>query len=106
MTRPPHEAMKPWRLLRRSAASSSPCPRHVRSLAASFEHFSPDSPHAHTKVTDRNRVHRHRIVAHVPNNHRPHIASHLGNGRVHASPEFGFNCLELGLPALAHRLPP
>ena len=80
-------------------------PGYTAFLATTLKHSPPEPSHGHAKVTDGDRIHRHRVVTHVPNNHRAHIAPHFGNRRVHASSEFGFDLLELSLPALAHRLP-
>src|SRR2546426_6799053 len=74
-------------------------------LATALKHPPPEPSHGHAKVTDRHRIHRHRVIAHISENHRAHILPHCGNRRVHASPEFGFDFLEFALPSLAHRLP-
>ena len=80
-------------------------PRYMGFLATALKHPPPDPSHGHAKVTDRHRIHRHRVITHMPNNHRAHILTHPRHGLVHASPEFGFNFLKLCLPSLAHRLP-
>src|SRR6266545_2072938 len=80
-------------------------PGYTGFLAPALKHPPPQPSHGHAKVTDRHRLHRHRVIAHIPENHRAHILPHCRNRRVHASPEFGFDFLEFALPSLAHRLP-
>src|SRR5438034_1001553 len=80
-------------------------PGYTGFLATALKHPPPEPSHGHAKVTDRHRIHRHRVIAHISENHRAHILPHCGNRRVHASPEFGFDFLEFALPSLAHRLP-
>src|ERR1700758_3036409 len=51
-------------------------PRYMGFLATALKHPPPDPSHGHAKVTDRHRIHRHRVITHVPNNHRAHILTH------------------------------
>jgi hypothetical protein len=57
------------------------CPRYTGFLATTLKHPPPDSCHGHAKVTDRNRIHRHRVITHMPENPRAHILPHNGNRR-------------------------
>src|SRR5262249_7160282 len=81
------------------------CPRYTGFVAAPPQYSPPDPSHSHAKVTDTYRIHRHRVVIHVPHNHRAHILAHFWDRRGYALLEFGFHFFELSLPALAHRLP-
>src|SRR5438128_12338499 len=48
-------------------------PGYTAFLATTLKHSPPEPSHGHAKVTDGDRIHRHRVVTHVPNNHRAHI---------------------------------
>src|SRR5499427_6985663 len=45
------------------------CPRYTGFLAAPPQYSPPDPSHSHAKVTDTYRIHRHRVVIHVLDNH-------------------------------------
>jgi hypothetical protein len=80
-------------------------PRYAGFLATPLQCPPPDPSHSHAKVTDTDRIHRHGVITHMPQNHRAHILPHSRNRGVHALPELGFDFLELHLPSFAHRLP-
>ena len=81
-----------------------PSPRQMVFLAAPFEHSPPDPSHCHAKVTDRHRIHRHRIVMHMAKEDRAHVDTHLRHGLVHAPTKLGLDLPELCLPSPAYRL--
>src|SRR5437899_11717836 len=80
-------------------------PGYTGFLATALKHPPPEPSHGHAKVTDRHRIHRHRVIAHISENHRPHILPHCGNRGVHASPDICLDFLELDLTSHARRPP-
>jgi hypothetical protein len=70
-----------------------PIPRQASSLTTPFKHAPPDPTHCQSKVTDRGRIHGHRVVPHVARNHRAQVPTHLGNGLMPALPKCFFDLL-------------
>jgi len=66
-------------------------PRQVSFLAAPFKDAPPNPAYGLSKITDRYRIHRHAMVAHIATHHRAQIPPHFGDGLVHALPKFGFH---------------
>jgi len=84
--------------------ASHAAPRQVVALAATAQDRTPQIAHGRAKGSRRGSVHRHPVVAEVTQQDRAQICSLFPNGRVPASPQFLFQCSQLGLPPLPHRL--
>ncbi len=91
---------KPPRDVLREAA-----PRHSTHLAAAREHPSPGPSDCLTEGAERGAVPRHAVVTEVSRNNRPQVGTHLRDGVVQASFQFGSHRLNLCLPPFPHRLP-
>ena len=90
---------KPFRDIAPHAA-----PWQVVTLAATAQDRPPQISHSFAKSTQRRAVHGHPVIPEVPKQDRAQIRSLFPNGRVHASPQFFFQCSQLSLPPLTHRL--
>jgi hypothetical protein len=80
-------------------------PANATLLAAPAQRAMPETGHLEPKQMQRRAVHRHPVVADVPRNNRAQPLTLHWDRRVHASPQFGLDRVELRLQALAHRLP-
>jgi hypothetical protein len=79
-------------------------PRQVVALAATAQDRRPQVTNGLTKRTQRRPIPRHSVIPEVAQQDRAQVSSRFPNGRVHASPQFLFQSLQLGLPPLPHRL--
>ena len=93
---------------RRQPAADEPChsvPLDATMLASSAQGMMPEVAHGETKVVHGLAVTRYSEVTKMPAHHRLQPRADFRNGVVHAPPQFGFHLLQLGLHALANRLP-
>ena len=67
--------------------------------------YAPESTHLSAKGTQRGAIGGHAVVSGMATDHTAQLRSLFRDGVVHASPQFGFDLLQLGLPPLAHCLP-
>ena len=93
---------------RRQPAVNEPfhsLPTDASSLASMREHVMPELAHRETKVSESIPIARYSVVADMPAHDCCQPLADRRNGFMHASPQFGFHRLQLGLHALADRLP-
>ena len=93
---------------RRQPAVNEPfhsLPTDASSLASMFEHVMPELAHGKAKVSESIPIARYSVVADMPAHDCCQPLADHRNGFMHASPQFGFHRLQLGLHALADRLP-
>ena len=102
-----HERVRMTDFSRRKPArdvTPDTAPRHVVTLAATAKDRPPQIAYRLAKSAQRRAVHRHPVIAEVPQQDRAQVRSLFPNGCVQASPQFFFQSPQLGLPPLAHRL--
>src|SRR5881397_945229 len=80
-------------------------PADATVLAAPAQRAMPEAAHLKPKQMQRRAIHGHPVVTDVARNNRAQPLTLHRDRRVHASPQFGFDRVELRLHALAHRLP-
>jgi len=69
-------------------------------LAPPRQRAMPETAHLQPKDAQRGAVRGHTVVADVSPDHRAQPRAHCRDGVVHASSEFGFHRLQLGLQPL------
>ena len=93
---------------RRQPALDEPChsvPLDATVLASSAQGTMPEVAHGETKVVHGMTVPRYSEVTKMPAHDGLQPRADFRNGVMHAPPQFGFHLLQLGLHALANRLP-
>src|SRR3990172_11210713 len=82
-----------------------PLPGDPSGLATPPQRTTPESPNLETEREQRRAVHGHPVVPQMPLHDRAQPPAHLGDRRVQAAPERGFDLAQLRLQPLPDRLP-
>jgi hypothetical protein len=88
--------------------ADEPChsfPRDASLLASSPKHVVPGLAHGEAKVSESVPIARHSVVPDVSAHHSFQPLADFRNRFVHASPQFGFDRLQLGLQPFSDGLP-